>query len=949
MLAAEGTRGRGAIVTEQQWRQAWEIYRTARELPEDQQRSYLASVSDDPEIFEQIILLIQEQEPEPAATVQPIEPGMLIGRYQVIRKLACGAMGQVYSACDTELGRLVCLKFLAPDLIQTRMATERLMREAKAASALNHPHIVTVHEVVHSRDNLAIAMELVEGESLRNYCGQAQPTERVIHWGRQIVQALEAAHAHGIVHRDIKPENIMVRPDGYVKVLDFGLARRLVPENESQSGSSSGWVGGTFNYMSPEQARAQPATSASDVFSLGVVLFELATGTHPFHRDSPIDTAYAIANEEPQQPRALNPSIPLAMQSLLLAMLARNPRDRPSAAEVGSKLGAIEASAAGRRSRRFSGLAALAIAACLVAVAAVGTVWQRIFPRSDPEMQQITGQGIYNRVTAAAVSPNGKYLAFATLDGLVFLQQMSDGSRRALSTPHGLTVDEIAWFRDQSRLLVSGMLDDQPSGVWIIALQGAKPSLLVPDAKDAVPSPDGTRIALTSLDGSKIWIANAVGGEAREVRAGGSTTSFSSLMWSPDGKRIEYQRQDYAPPQGQFVQDFDQTVRDYQFSYESIDASTARLTAFAKKVVMTSACQLQDGRIVFLRWVSPDNVFKHRVFELRTDLHSGAVLGSPKPLTWKVETLDNELVSISASRDGRQMVVLRRTFHPNLHVADSPSEGGIPHFVNIRRMSFIEADDFPEAWSGDQTIVFESNRINGNYHIFRQELGQPEAEQLTASNGDQVLSQVSPDRKWVLYSQDIAGGRRELMRVSLAGGPSALVPIHGNLDEFRCPAKPDAHCVLRTTENGQFIFYALDPIKGQGGELARTAWSPAVVQDWALSPDGLQVAIPDHDLREAKIRLVSLTGVGIGARELTIPLPGLKNLNSVRWSGDGQGWYISVRTRLGSILFYANLKGQISKLLETGGPVYAVPSPDGRLVAFSEWTVSSNVWRFRGL
>ena len=153
-------------MTEQQWRQAWEIYRTARELPEDQQRSYLASVSDDPEIFEQIILLIQEQEPEPAATVQPIEPGMLIGRYQVIRKLACGAMGQVYSARDTELGRLVGLKFLAPDLIPTRMAIERLLREAKAASALNHPHIVTIHEVVHSDNNLAIAMELVEGESL---------------------------------------------------------------------------------------------------------------------------------------------------------------------------------------------------------------------------------------------------------------------------------------------------------------------------------------------------------------------------------------------------------------------------------------------------------------------------------------------------------------------------------------------------------------------------------------------------------------------------------------------------------------------------------------------------------------------------------------------------------------------------------------------------------------
>ena len=175
-------------------------------------------------------------------------------------------------------------------------ATQKLLREAQTTSALNHPNIVTIHEVIRSGSSIAIVMELVEGDSARELCEKRLPDEQVIGIGQQIARALAAAHANGIVHRDIKPENIILRQDGCVKVLDFGLARRasISPEN-----SSIGLEAGTLCYMSPEQTRGQPATSASDVFSLALVLHELLTGRHAFPEDTPVETAHAIMTKEP--------------------------------------------------------------------------------------------------------------------------------------------------------------------------------------------------------------------------------------------------------------------------------------------------------------------------------------------------------------------------------------------------------------------------------------------------------------------------------------------------------------------------------------------------------------------------------------------------------------------------------------------------------------------------
>ena len=232
--------------------------------------------------------------------------GVKFDRYEIVAQIGRGGMGEVWKARDPELGREVALKFLAPEAGLPAAgegaplgAMERLTREARAASALKHPNIVTVHEVIRHRETSIIVMELVEGNSLRALCGTAQPLDRVAHIGSQIARALAIAHAHSIVHRDIKPENILVRNDGYVKLLDFGLARQADAETFSPGGV---FAGGTLRYMSPEQARCEAISSPSDVFSFGLMLYELTAGRPAFPGESPFAAVSEMLTSEPVAP-----------------------------------------------------------------------------------------------------------------------------------------------------------------------------------------------------------------------------------------------------------------------------------------------------------------------------------------------------------------------------------------------------------------------------------------------------------------------------------------------------------------------------------------------------------------------------------------------------------------------------------------------------------------------
>lgn len=266
--------------------------------------------------------------------------GQTLGHYRIIEKVGAGGMGEVYQAEDSQLRRRVALKFLPERIVADPTAVERFVREARAASALNHPNIVTIHEIGETGPNRFIVMEFIVGSTLRKMVDQGMDLPSLARIGEQIAKALSVAHAAGIVHRDIKPDNIMVRDDGYVKVLDFGLAR-LVPTGFSPTfataDTAAGTVLGTARYMSPEQARGEMTDSATDMFSLGIVLYELSTGRHPFPADSQIGVLHAILSQTPLPPSRLSPQVPAVLDSLILRLLEKDARLRPSATEVESE------------------------------------------------------------------------------------------------------------------------------------------------------------------------------------------------------------------------------------------------------------------------------------------------------------------------------------------------------------------------------------------------------------------------------------------------------------------------------------------------------------------------------------------------------------------------------------------------------------------------------------
>ena len=279
-------------MTQQDWHRVAELFHACRCIPAESREVFLREAcAGDASLQGAVKVLLLEDEhasgfisrpfvtppfADSPASTNNIAEGDRIGRYTARTFLGRGGMGEVWKGHDDDLDRPVALKFLTAGL-----GADHLTREARMASALNHPGIVTVHELVHWDETPVLVMEFIEGKSLTAYTREPQPGNPSNL--RQIADALAAAHAKGIIHGDLKPDNILVRDDGLVKILDFGLARMVNTENIA----SVGILAGTLLYMSPEQVRCEPLTAATDVFSFGIVLFELAAGRHPFSRSAP--------------------------------------------------------------------------------------------------------------------------------------------------------------------------------------------------------------------------------------------------------------------------------------------------------------------------------------------------------------------------------------------------------------------------------------------------------------------------------------------------------------------------------------------------------------------------------------------------------------------------------------------------------------------------------------
>jgi serine/threonine protein kinase len=332
------------------WEEIERLFHAAIDLPVDERQALLASASA-PVRAEVESLLKADGETffaappaHLAADLVEHQPGALtagqrIGKYEIESLITIGGMGEVYRAHDPS-GIPVALKILRRHLVASPHAVARFETEARAASALHHPNIVTVLESGDSPAGMFIAMEWVEGRTFRETISAGLvDAAQAIAWGQQAARALAAAHFAGILHRDIKPENIIIRTDGVLKVLDFGLARlagpvRLEVNARGASGTISGTLSGTLLYMSPEIFRGEVASSAADVFSLGALLYEMWAGRHPFAGETPLDVFEAIECRLVAAPSTLRAGVPPEIDALILRMLDRDPAIRPAAGEV---------------------------------------------------------------------------------------------------------------------------------------------------------------------------------------------------------------------------------------------------------------------------------------------------------------------------------------------------------------------------------------------------------------------------------------------------------------------------------------------------------------------------------------------------------------------------------------------------------------------------------------
>src|SRR5215813_1413809 len=370
--------------------------------------------------------------------------GNAVSHYRVLEKLGGGGMGIVYKAEDLKLGRLVALKFLPRELAHHPEAVAQLRREARAASALNHPHICTVHDIDEYEGHPFIVMELLQGETLKQrIAGKPLKPELVLSFAMQILDALEAAHGKGIIHRDIKPANIFVTSRGDVKVLDFGLAKVAPSDLEASLSTNTAETTalvGTLPYMAPEQLRGERADERADIHAFGAVLFEMSTGQRAFRQRSSAQLGKEILHNLPPRPRAINRTIPVQLEQIVLKCLEKNADQRfQSASELSAELDELtkESQSAHPRVAIASEIMVLLAVVVLVALKLGWFDRANHAPLVQAATRQITSNPMDDPVVKAAISPYGMHVVYTDLQGL-HLRNVDSGETHSLHVPEGL-------------------------------------------------------------------------------------------------------------------------------------------------------------------------------------------------------------------------------------------------------------------------------------------------------------------------------------------------------------------------------------------------------------------------------------------------------------------------------------------------------------------------------